>query len=161
MKELSIEKRIRILRNIGFHPEKIQRELDANVLIAKIEALEKDLGEKVETPIRQRIKRWRNVGWHPERIMYELEAQAKILEAKVFEKKSRKRKREDEEPDSPKFPLTTAQAARKLGIHKDTLRRWLDDLGIDPPRTRGGHARINREIFKELREEFEKPARYH
>ncbi|MCA9445403.1 MAG: excisionase family DNA-binding protein [Candidatus Omnitrophica bacterium] len=160
MKEPSIEERIRILRNIGFHPEKIDAELDANALIAEIEVLEKKLGAKDEIPIRQRVKRWRNIGWHPERIIAELRAQAKLLQVKYWEKEGKKRKGKDQDSDDLKFPMTTAQAAKHFGVTSQTLRRWLQKLKIETGKTDGGHFRINRAIFKDLKREFEKGSRH-
>jgi excisionase family DNA binding protein len=135
-------------------------EMDANMLIAQIESLEKALKIKSEVPIRQRVKRWRNVGWHPQRILDELKAQATMLQTKAFEKEARKRKRGEDDSDSPRFPLKTSQAAKKLGVHPDTVRRCLKKLKIISDETPGGHFRINCEVFKQLESEFKKSSRY-
>lgn len=93
-----------------------------------------------------------------ERVTQVLAERAESIPASAIEGPSGEDRRKGSAKST--FPMTTTQAAERLGVSDDTLRRWIKDLDIVPPRTRGGHYRVNEEIFRRLQKEFGRGARY-
>lgn len=165
MAELSIEEGIR-----RFVSEEVTMRVNVDAIIADVEALEKKLVTKPKVPIRQRIKQLVRLGCSQNRVIEVLRSemievrrrfsQEKDVKGKVLDECPGKGKRKKRECGPLKFPLTTSQVATRFGVSKDTVRRTLNDLCIEPPKTRGGHFRINREIFNQLKRKFDGSARY-
>ena len=51
-------------------------------------------------------------------------------------------------------PITTKEAARRLGVHRDSVARWIR-LGLIPAlRTPGGRYRLDPEVVERLRRQM-------
>lgn len=48
--------------------------------------------------------------------------------------------------------LSLKQAAQALGVHKRTIKRWMDDGDLDGWRTPGGHRKVHKESLLKLME---------
>lgn len=51
--------------------------------------------------------------------------------------------------------LSTAEAALLLGVHRETVARWIRLSKLDAMRTPGGQYRIARAVIEELRRQLQ------
>src|SRR5512146_1476691 len=58
----------------------------------------------------------------------------------------------------PNDLLELAEAARLLGIHPSTLRRWADAGKITHEKTVNGRRRFRRQVLEQVRREMHQPA---
>ncbi len=64
----------------------------------------------------------------------------------------------DDSSVSPNDLLELAEAARQLGVHPSTLRRWADAGKITHERTINGRRRFRRQVLEHARREMQQPA---
>lgn len=50
--------------------------------------------------------------------------------------------------------LTLSQAARRLGIHDNTLRKWSDDARIQTVKLPSGHRRFQSSVIERARQQM-------
>ena len=50
--------------------------------------------------------------------------------------------------------LSTAEVAKLLGVHRETVARWIRYSKLDAMKTPGGQYRVRREVVEELRRQL-------
>ena len=57
-------------------------------------------------------------------------------------------------PEEENKLLTLGEAAERLGVHENTMRKWADQGIIPVVRRPGGHRRFQPEVIEEKRKEL-------
>jgi excisionase family DNA binding protein len=57
-------------------------------------------------------------------------------------------------PEETTHSLTISQAAKVLGVHPNTLRRWVDKGQVPAARLPSGHRRFTREQIEAIKDQL-------